>query len=287
MINIFLVFDDQQLLDYYESLCSSLGDIYLEKASSGQEAIQNYSRKGFNLIVTSYETKESGDLLAFLDSQPKSVPTLLTCFTENYPDAKRKFKTKTLLHYFQHGDDLESLTSTLSQMIKLNQRSLQKVDYCKVNLNFFNSITEVFCDVYLKINNHKYIKVLNRYENVDHHELQKFKDRQVEYLFVKSRDFQLVTKRLLQRMKQQQEAENLLPISSSSQAGAIIPIQLQELVSESIQKLGLNAEAIEMTSHAINSTMDLIEKDQEVIDFHGTYDEYLANQKAAEKAAKS
>ena len=27
-------------------------------------------------------------------------------------------------------------------------------------------------------------------------------------------------------------------------------------------------------------------KDQEVIDFHGTYDEYLANQKAADKAAK-
>ena len=27
-------------------------------------------------------------------------------------------------------------------------------------------------------------------------------------------------------------------------------------------------------------------KDQEVIDFHGTYDEYLANQKAAEKEAK-
>ncbi len=262
MRNLIIYNNDNHLAEYYQSVIKGLYDI----ESSVLSDLSNFSNilMKQDVAIINYDDKSSSVLIRFcLENTPK-IPCIITGDDNQIYRAKVEFKTHGLLEYFNHNESVEFLWQKINRFTNLHQRSLQKREYCKVNIQFFFSSKNVFCDIYLKVNENKFLKVFNRYDKIDIEDIRKYKEKKIDYLYVREKDFSLLMKNIVGQLK---------PILSSS-PGALttinsvlhstIPIQLQETVSVSIQKLGLSGEAIEITNLAINSTLDIIQSNHEL-----------------------
>lgn len=262
MSKIIIFNKDENLSEYYQSAIHGLYD--LETMISQHENYSPELLKDKDVAIINYDHKTSEILTKYcLETTPR-IPCIITGTEEQIFYAKKKFKTHGLLEYFTHHDSIELLWQKINRFTELHKRTQKKKEFCRVNLSFFFSTKTVFCDIYLKVNEQKYIKIFNRYDEIDFKDIKKYDHKNIRYLYVRERDFSLIMKKLV---------EELQPImTSSSQAltirnkslSSVFSIQLQETVSESINKLGLNGEAIEMTNLAINSTLELIHSNDEI-----------------------
>lgn len=268
MSKTLLIYQDEHLLDYFSTLLQAYLDSQVIAVSTASEGLRVISEnaKDINLVMVDYETPGSEGVVNSILNREKAIPCIITAADEALNFARKKFKTQTLLDYFHHYEDGEKLWSKVEKMVFLGKRGKLEKKYCKVNLNFFYSTKEVFCDVYLKINDEKYVKVLNRYEEVDFMDLRRFDNKNVKYLYVRERDFGLITKKLVKSLRPIAENNNALELIQNPSLNMVFSIQLQETVSETVQKIGLNEEAVEMTSIAVNSTLSLLEGNSEIFD---------------------
>ena len=204
------------------------------------------------------------DILNYCLTAQPAIPCILTGNSDELYTAKSKYKSHTFINYFENRDDIESLWQKISHFIGLRSRAQKKKEYCKVNLSFFMSTKQVFCDVYLKVGESKYIKVFNRYDQIDFNDIKKYDRRNIHHLYVRERDFALIMKKLVEQLQPMMDSSNHALVLSNRKLSSMFSIQLQETVSESVQKLGLNNEAIQMTNIAINSTLELIQENDEI-----------------------
>lgn len=63
-------------------------------------------------------------------------------------------------------------------------------EYRKVRLIYFLRCNKVLCDVFIKIGDEKYIKVLKKDDIYTRDDLQKYRDKKVKYLFVQAEDYE-------------------------------------------------------------------------------------------------
>lgn len=266
MSKTLLVYQDKDLLGYFSTLLDGLLETEVVAVESCVEALSliNKNSEYFSLIMVDFETQNSSSLINAILSFKRAIPCIITSQVESLEIARRTYKTQTLLDYFYHYDRSELLWNKILKMIELGERGSRQKKYCKVNLNFFFGSKEVFCDVYLKIGESKFIKILNRYEVIDFTDLKKLNLKKVKYLYVRERDFSFIIKKMVKGLRPLTESTNTLELVQNPALSSIFSIQLQETISETIQKIGLNEEAVEMTSIAVNSTLTLIEQNQEV-----------------------
>ena len=266
---ILIVFEDDQLRHYYDSLSHSIGDAEITQFNNISDAMTYLGKESTNLIISGFENEGIEKLIQLAQGSDKSTPVILTYFQENEKKAKKTFKSQSLIHYSAHGEEADTLWTKMEKLLSLSARANSKKKYCRVALSFFYSVKEVFCDVYLQINEEKYVKVLNRYEDVDFEDLKRYENKNVKHLFVRDRDFELITKKLVQQIRpmfneEGNPNEGALMVAENPTLGVLFPIQLQETVTETIQQVGINDEAVEMTNYAINSTLTLVEKNPEI-----------------------
>ncbi|MCR9203229.1 MAG: hypothetical protein NXH75_01540 [Halobacteriovoraceae bacterium] len=267
MSKTLLIYQDENLLDYFSTLLNGFLDNDVVACSNSKEALELITENPnlYNLIMIEYCAQGSESVINLILNKDKSVPCIITAQQENLKEARKKYKTQTLLDYFYHYDNNDFLWKKIEKMVSLGMRGQKEKKFCKVNLNFFYSTKEVFCDVYLKLSDDKFVKVLNRYDIVDFTDLKKFQERSIKYLFVRERDFGFITKKLVQSLRPITDlTSNSLELIQNPSLNMVFSIQLQETVSETVQKIGLNAEAVEMTSIAVNSTMSLLDNNDEV-----------------------
>lgn len=268
MSKTLLIYHDEHLLDYFKTLINAYLETEVVAFQNALDAHKYLAEHGPHvaLVMVDFGANGSQDLISSILSREKALPCIITADSEDLSKAKKRFKTQTLLDYFHHYDNSDLLWKKIEKMVALSNRTNNERKYCKVNINFFYSTKEVFCDVYLKISDDKYVKVFNRYDQVDMIDLKKYDKRNIKYLYVRERDFGLITKNLVRSLKPLTESNNALEVIQNENLNMVFSIQLQETVSETVQKIGLNAEAVEMTSIAIDATMGLIERNEEVFD---------------------
>jgi HD-GYP domain-containing protein (c-di-GMP phosphodiesterase class II) len=267
---ILLAFENDQLSHYYESMTQSLGDFEYVIKKNVEDATATFLAEKFDLVFTSLEMPGASQLMDTIIKADKAVPCVLTCFQKNLAAAKKHYKSQTLLFYFAHGGPSRVLFDRIEKMLKVGARNNAERKFCRVNLSFFYSTKEVFCDVYLKVGPQKFVKVFNRYEKVDSGQLKKYEARNIHHLFVRDRDFELITRKLIQQIRPMFEAPEdspqagALQVVNNDRLAVVFPMQLQETVTETINQIGLTEEAVELTNYAINTTLALVEKQPEI-----------------------
>jgi len=265
---ILLIYSDETLSDYFSTVIKAFIDNDLLQVNSTAEALKLLTVKDheIGLVLVDFNLQNSKDIINSIIKRDKALPCIITANEEDIQTAKNTFKSQTLLDYFHYYDDTEMLWNKVKKMVDLGTRGKAEKKYCRVNLNFFYSTKEVFCDVYLCLNNDKYVKVFNRYDNVDFMDLKKYDKRNIKHLYVRERDFSLITKKLVESLRPLNSQEHGLELVQNDSLNMVFSIQLQETVSEIVQKIGLNSEAVEMTTIAVNSTMSLVQKNREIYD---------------------
>lgn len=262
MRNIIIYNPDSNLVNYYKSIIEGLYNIDATVLSNSDDIPS--ALKDQDVAIINYGDEKAETLVKYcLDHSPK-IPCIITGDESKMSEAKSKFKTQGLLDYFSHHENIELLFTMINRFSNLHQRSLNQKKYCKVNINFFFSSSNVFCDIYLRVGESKFVKIFNRYDPIDIKDVKKYNQKNVNYLYVRENDFALIMKKLVEQLKPLMESSGEDLTLGTSQIFSTFSIQLQETVYESIQTLGLSNEAIEMTNVAINSTLDLVQSDSEI-----------------------
>lgn len=263
---IVLVFQNDQFLDYFSTLITGVTDLEIVSFTDAVQA-NAYCLKESNSVVLNLvqgSCEASRGFINNLLEQSVARPLIILGEKEELRILRKTYKSQTLLDYFDLYGSADELFKKIEKLLSVSARSQTEKVYCKVNLSFFYSTKEVFCDVYIKIGEEKYLKVLNRYDVVDPTDIKKFDKKNIKHLYVRKRDFSLITKKLVEQLKPHGSGDSALMVTKNDALTTVFSIQLQETVSETIQKIGLSDEAVQMTNIAINSTMELVEREPEI-----------------------
>ena len=60
----------------------------------------------------------------------------------------------------------------------------------KVRLIHFLRFSKALCNVYVKLSNHKYVKVINAGSTFDRHDIEKYREKKVSHLYIRNDDFE-------------------------------------------------------------------------------------------------
>jgi HD-GYP domain-containing protein (c-di-GMP phosphodiesterase class II) len=260
--NIIIYTHDLQIGHYFESLMSSLLDNSCE-ITSDVSYIKSLS-KDVALVIVDIKNKEAHNILEHYTGLSKAKPLFIIGDKDSLWQAKKRYKTNALLEYISYDSSIDNIENILAKMLRVSARANKTQSYCKVNLSFFYSAHEIFCDVYLKLKDQKHVKVFNRYDKLNHEDLNKYKNKNINYLYVKERDFQYITKQLVKQLRKVDQTGTELTQTGGHKITALLSIQLQETVAESLNSIGINEDAIEMALSAMTSTLNLVESSPQI-----------------------
>lgn len=264
MSKIVIFTEDQNVGHYFESLMTTILDNECELTHETSDIMNTVSEE-IALVLVDYNSGSSHEIIDYLRQQSKAKPLFIVGDKESLWQAKKKYKTKALQEYVSFDTSIQQVEQAITKMLKASSRTNKKQMYCRVNISFFYSAQEVFCDVYIKLKD-KYVKVFNRYDSLCRQDLDKYKNKNVAHLYVKERDFQYITKQLVKQLRtlSHEPQQGALIKSESTAVNTIFSIQLQETVSESIKSIGINEDAVEMASMAITSTLTAVEENPKI-----------------------
>lgn len=259
---------DNFVSNYYESVISNVIDTSFLVENNIKEVKEIIVSNNWDLIIIDYNHESASEVIEMVHELKIVKPNIITANKEKLWEAKKKYKSQTLCQYIATNTSIDLISTAVTKMIRTSSRRTRPLNYCKVNINFFYSTKEIFCDVYLQLKDQKFIKLFNRYDEISYSDLQKYKDKNVNYLYVKEKDFKYITKQLVKHLSMEDEGKTGTALSTirTPQVSALFSIQLQETVAESIGSLGLNQDAVEITSAAIANTIDLVNKTPKVYD---------------------
>ena len=258
----------QELSEYYQFLLQGQYDFAIVVLADGQKALDYIKENGEpHCFILGSRSKDFLNVLKDYDSKEVRYPLIVTCKKSEEAFVVAKFKTSALSRLIHEEESIDVLFDQMQKLFAMGQRKLQAQTYCKVNIDFFKNTEELFCDVFVRLTDNKYVKIIDRYQPIEPDLIERYVVRNVRHLFVKANDFKLITAQLMKKISPNTQTcaspmERSKALIAAPPSSIIFPIQLQETVYESINKIGLNEQAVEMASMAISSTIELIEKNQ-------------------------
>jgi len=118
------------------------------------------------------------------------------------------FRGKIVLHTSRALNDLGSSTSSFSDFVNLHYVQKPTVfkeftkllkslfsaenseEYRRVKIAYFYRYNKALCDIYLRINNEKYLKIIHSGDHYSKSDVDKYIDKNLNYLYVKSGDLE-------------------------------------------------------------------------------------------------
>lgn len=262
----------QELSEYYQFLIQGQFDFNIVLLSDGMKALEYMKENGDpHCLILGSRSKEFLAVIKDYDTKEVRYPLIVTCKKSEDAFVVAKFKPTALSRLVHEEENIDILFQQMEKLFAMGQRKLQAQTYCKVNIDFFKNTEELFCDVFVKLTDNKYVKIIDRYHPIEPDLIERYIARNVRHLFVRASDFKLITAQLMKKISPNKLAgassmERSRALIAAPPSSVVFPIQLQETVYESISKIGLNDQAVEMASMAISSTIELIEKNQIAFD---------------------
>ncbi|PIK14984.1 HD domain-containing phosphohydrolase [Halobacteriovorax sp. JY17] len=120
---------------------------------------------------------------------------LIVNTTENLQDSlefKAFSKLDNRAQIIQNDINCESFHHLILDILKkrrnLNFKYTEEV-YRKVRLSYFLRFNKVLCDVFIKLSDDKYIKVLKQDDIYTRDDLQKYREKDIKYLYIQAEDY--------------------------------------------------------------------------------------------------
>lgn len=139
---------------------------------------------------------------------------------------------------------------------RLSDRNQNETKYCKIRADYFLNFTKVVCDVFIKISDEKYVRIIARHQEYDNDEIEKYKGRDIHYFYIKEVDYKIFINAITKFFTQRSQEKLPKLISNKN----LLPTVCHETVHEIISKIGINEQALILTNNALNETFSLIEK---------------------------
>jgi HD-GYP domain-containing protein (c-di-GMP phosphodiesterase class II) len=257
--------NDKERQIYAVYIDNILTDVEVVEAFSSDQAINHIEKNPkFDLILASSSMIDGPgpNLYAYIREQMLSVPFVL--FSSDLPET-----LKGLEGFRSHNPHNSNILLPLSpaqfkenilKILKPSRFTAEAVAaFQKVKLMHFWRFNKVLCNIYIRLSDHKYVKIIKENETYTKNELKRLHDKGFEYLYIRNDDFEKFNVGFLKTPFLIMTTEKMTP-DEISDALSMTHTMMQNL----IVNLGFTREVIELAEKSIREILNLIKREEAV-----------------------
>lgn len=226
------------------------------------EAIDCLEQKKFSFIVVDYPLgKNSQKFFDILNENQEQVPILFTPARIDLSAAQMEIPGHPWIGIIPYDSPTAMIKRSIQKLLEIfNRRNQGEDKYCSIHISFFLKSQTVPCNIYVKINENKFIKVFKQGDRLTPEDIYKFEERHCEFFYLQPNDYLQVTDRMLERFCQAKKSE------SNDFTKTALSLYAHDSVHQMINKLGLNEHALEIASVAMTSLLEVSQSDSKLIE---------------------
>jgi HD-GYP domain-containing protein (c-di-GMP phosphodiesterase class II) len=159
-------------------------------------------------------------------------------------------------HLIKNDTNCESFQNLVLDILKRRKKlnfQYQEEKYRKVRLVYFLRFNKVLCDVFIKLNDDKYVKVLKKDDIYTRDDLQKYRSKAVKFLYIESSEYDNFSSDLASTPYLIEDKK----LSSELVEDAVI--NTLDIVHEMVGEVGVTEEVLNLVDYSvyqIESTLD-------------------------------
>jgi CheY-like chemotaxis protein len=188
-MKILLAEDEPELRKLIVFMIDSLIDATVTEVSSGDQAIEILAREpDIQLVISDYQMPNGTgeDIYRFLLNEKKSTPFIL-CSVANV-DEHPIFKDNPPYGVLTKPNFFSGFEKLIRDLADHYATGVKDIEYCPIRTGTVLSFGLLYCDLYFKLNDDKYIKVMREGDIFDVGDFDRFGAKKVDFLYVRAQE---------------------------------------------------------------------------------------------------
>lgn len=239
MLQILIVDDEPEILDIIVMLIKMKFNAEITSALSGRAAINELKQNpNFDLIICDYSMPDgNGDIVySFIKEQKLNIPFVLHTAV-SLEDIALKNEDIVL---FPKPANFADFTQLLKKMLpdEKEETEIVKGEYCSINLTMLLKAGTLPGDIYIKLSDNKFVKILLKDNVFCDEDFQKYKIRGINKLYFEKKDSKLILDRLINDITLSYRDVSMAQLPEAY----IITQNVHEVLHETFLQLGVTEE---------------------------------------------
>lgn len=189
-MSYYLIVDDEpDISDLIEMTLTTQFQIQIQIANSGKEAIDIINAKGTpELIISDYNMPNGDGYFLYSTLQSKNITCpFIICSSDSEDELKKKFPN--IYGYIEKPNIFDPLLEIISSFVlKDNLIFSNKNSHIPVRIELLHRMSQIPNDIYLKLNDEKFVKVINKGDSFLQEELERFNSKRISHLYIHQSD---------------------------------------------------------------------------------------------------
>lgn len=250
-MEILLYHQNKKILELLKFLIESQYGACTHETTSFSDTVDYLINHDTIHLVVAGSNTESQKLLKFLNTLKVKIPIILVQDSNLEKMEYLNQKHLTVIHLTEIQDILIKKIETTCDAESLTAK---QENYCKINANLLASISNVYCDIYIKLSDHNYVKLFKAGTAFSKEETQKLvESKRIRSLYVQTKDIKVFIDCLCKELVSIGET----PQSQPDQLQTTIA-RTNELMHDIYQKIGFSSEVQALAKESVNLTLKMI-----------------------------
>jgi HD-GYP domain-containing protein (c-di-GMP phosphodiesterase class II) len=248
MIAIILLDNNQKERDFLTIDWEGTFDINIISCASEVHAIRQLERLPLKRRIFIIKALESEfiHIKQYLEDTPDTVLIIQKNMSNYLNDITTKIASVIEVSDFFEKEKIKEIFNEVG----IKESGNENTGYCKIQLYNFFQFNVAVVNIYLKLSQEKFVKIINEGELFTKDILEKYQKKNIKYLYIKNEDFhpflEEITKTLLDFYNKKTLTEN---IQKEVQLASLDNINI------SLKSIGLTESTIELANETISSVM--------------------------------
>lgn len=268
-LRVLITDDQEEIRDIVIMVVESIFDCDFIEASNAKEAIECLKSNDYKIdfIICDYNMPggNGGVLYQHLTELESQIPYLHLSSEkpEDYPEYKgfnEKDNNNSLLKPFT-VDDLENTVKNCfcfdSDHKDLKDFLVPQSEYSRINIQRFKRYIDKEVDVFIKLSDNKYIKIINSDDQNGFEVLSKYIKRDVSHVYVTNSDYEKLVNSTLAEL-----SKGLSDTKLSSDEKIVLQSRSLEEIQACVERLGVSEEVVELADNISTSVVEVVGKEK-------------------------
>lgn len=254
MLRILLAISNDKARSSFEMVLDNCPfNVSVIEAASFKKSTERFDEKGpFDLVLMLHHAEKMNAEDFYLYAKDKNDKTNFFIISDENIESLPSLAGFVTDRKFNKIIPLSTSTSQLTQKIaqiyqeKTNLSfTYEEVEYKKIRTSYFLRFNKTLCDVYVKLSEQKYVKILNKGEIYTRQDIKKWSEKKMKFLYIENQDFEEF-KEEYARTPFLVMDKDLTPESSEEASLAAI-----ELVHEIVKEIGVTEEVVNLVDYTV------------------------------------
>lgn len=205
------------------------------------------------LLPLEEEPKKLFDLLGL---QKIPIPLLFTADNSTISECHKYLKFNTLTSRVSYESHHKIIVRSFERLLSVGKRiEKENQGYSAIPLNFFYTKSFVKTDVYMKINEKKYLRIFRARDTITQDDMNKYRDKGVTHLYLKHTEFLETTNEFMQNVREKLERTKMETKHLNFVTGFA-----HDSICKLIPELGIKEEVLLMVGDAILNLKEVMSR---------------------------